>query len=198
LQASFSIPHDAERLFLAFRARIYRWAFGLCRRDADALDILQEVFVRLLRSRPQFDEERSAVAWLRRTTVRVAVDQWRTTASREAARLRSATERPIRLAETTLDAQAVERADTLRAAIERLSEQQRLVIVAKLFDEMTFAAIATELDVSTPTVKTHYLRGLTALRERLGAEALADERAARSAPLNAEGSALTALAETRR
>lgn len=53
------------------------------------------------------------------------------------------------------------------SAIESLSESQRSVLVAKVFDELTFAAIAAEMQLAVPTVKTHYLRALRHVREAL-------------------------------
>jgi RNA polymerase sigma factor (sigma-70 family) len=48
-----------------------------------------------------------------------------------------------------------------------LSERQRSVLLAKVFDGMTFAEIGREMGLSTPTVKTHYLRALRAMRDGL-------------------------------
>jgi DNA-directed RNA polymerase specialized sigma24 family protein len=36
-----------------------------------------------------------------------------------------------------------------------------------VYDEMTFAEIAAELSVAISTVKTHYLRAVQAVRDRL-------------------------------
>ena len=57
--------------------------------------------------------------------------------------------------------------DDIAGALDRLSELQRGVLVAKVYDEMTFAEIATELDLALSTVKTHYLRAVRAVRDRL-------------------------------
>ena len=41
------------------------------------------------------------------------------------------------------------------------------MVVAKVYESMTFAEIALELDLAVSTVKTHYLRALQSLRDRL-------------------------------
>jgi RNA polymerase sigma-70 factor (ECF subfamily) len=55
----------------------------------------------------------------------------------------------------------------LRDAVVRglgsLSDAQRSVLVAKVYDGLTFTEIATELDIAVPTAKTHYLRALAAM-----------------------------------
>ena len=53
-------------------------------------------------------------------------------------------------------------------AVETLSEMQQSVLFAKVYDGLTFARIAAELEIAVPTVKTHYLRALCSLRDRLG------------------------------
>jgi len=58
------------------------------------------------------------------------------------------------------------RAD-VAAALDKLSDVQRAVLIAKVYDELTFAQIADEQDVALSTVKTHYLRAIRSVRDRL-------------------------------
>ncbi len=44
---------------------------------------------------------------------------------------------------------------------------QRLVVIAKTVESLTFARIAADLEVSIPTAKTHYRRAIDTLRARL-------------------------------
>lgn len=158
---------DAQACFEAYRGLVYRWARAMCRHDADAADLLQEVFLRLVRSQPLFADERAALGWLRSTTSRLAIDRWR-----RRDHLATGSELIERAASPATGGAAVatqrENADLARQALLELSEQQRLVLLARCYDDRTFAQIADELGVSTPTVKTHYVRGLRALRDRLG------------------------------
>ena len=39
--------------------------------------------------------------------------------------------------------------------------------MSKCYDQMTFQQIADELGIAVPTAKTHYLRALSAVRERV-------------------------------
>jgi len=55
----------------------------------------------------------------------------------------------------------------IAAALDRLTDIQRSVLVAKVYDEMTFAEIAAEMSVAVSTVKTHYLRAVQVVRDRL-------------------------------
>lgn len=169
---------DAGACFREHAPRVYRWALALCRRHDAAADITQEVFLRLLRAMPTVASDGQLRGWLRRTTVSRVVDGWRAERARRDATRRSVTLRDDAVAPADEIAQVAERDADLRAALAMLSEQQRLVVVAKCYDSMTFAEIATELGVAIPTVKTHYLRALATIRDRLDRDAEVDRTAA--------------------
>jgi len=60
------------------------------------------------------------------------------------------------------------RGDMLKALSE-LTDMQRDVLLAKVLEEAAFREIAAQLDIAIPTVKTHYLRALRQMRDKLGA-----------------------------
>ncbi|MFJ9968856.1 SigE family RNA polymerase sigma factor [Streptomyces avermitilis] len=61
-------------------------------------------------------------------------------------------------------AEAVEHRTTLAQALVTLPARQRAVMVLRYFDDLSDSDIATVLDCSLGTVKTHARRGLAALR----------------------------------
>jgi RNA polymerase sigma-70 factor (ECF subfamily) len=156
------MPTDVAMLFEHHRARVYRWAYAMCGRHDDALDVVQEVFLRMLRRPPELPTVATAITWLRRVTARVVIDRWRAESSRGAARRKYLPPAP-----PEESAESREWAEQLRAAIETLSEQQRLVMLAKVYDRLTFRQIADAIGIAVPTAKTHYLRALSAIRARL-------------------------------
>jgi RNA polymerase sigma factor (sigma-70 family) len=157
---------DVTACFDAHRARVYRWALGLCGSDADAADITQEVFLRMLRRPPAVEAPGALVAWLRRVTATVAVDRWRRARVRRLVEEQAVAARPV--AAPPADAEEAQR---VRAALAELSPQQRLVVLGKSYDGLTFREIAAELGISVPTAKTHYVRALAAIRGKLAGEA---------------------------
>ncbi|MDQ3624951.1 MAG: sigma-70 family RNA polymerase sigma factor [Verrucomicrobiota bacterium] len=60
-----------------------------------------------------------------------------------------------------------EQADTLEAALRKLSAEQREVLVLRIWGELTFAEIATALDASINTITSRYRHALEALRRLL-------------------------------
>ena len=154
---------DVARCFETHRARVYRWAYAMCRRHDAAADVLQDVFVRILCHQPIFPSDAAAIAWLRKTTANVVIDHWRSTAGRGSAEpgpraLRS----PVDALETS------ELAEQARAAMSRLSHQQCLILLARVYDQVSFREIAEELEITASSAKTHYLRALLHVRKYLG------------------------------
>ncbi len=151
--------------FEQYAGQVYAWAYRFLGRHHDALDVVQDVFLRwdqqCTQARPLQPR-----GWLRRVTSNRAID-----VSRK--RHAGADSMTTMMKTPAADVAAVEPMDraTLRqdiaAALDRLTDIQRSVLVAKVYDEMTFAEIAAEMSVAVSTVKTHYLRAVQAVRDRL-------------------------------
>lgn len=141
---------------------VYAWALRIVGCHHDALDVAQDVFLQW-RGQCEKQTPHTPRAWLRRATTNRAIDFVR----------RRRRERPLSSEDEAVKArgQVMEPSDqfdhsrSLAWALDELSEMQRLVLIAKVFEEMTFAAIAGELELAVPTIKTHYLRALKALRQ---------------------------------
>ena len=161
-----SIVQSTKRdaVFEAYRNEVYGWAYRLLGRHHDALDVAQDVFLKWV-DQCRDSPPRNPRAWLRQVTIRRAIDVQRSAANR---RVR---ETSTRASIVHFDAAAASR-DELRQVISEamgaLSEMQRNVLVAKVFEGLTFARIAAELEIAVPTAKTHYLRAIVTLRDRLG------------------------------
>ena len=156
-------PHDPGTVFEQHRREVYGWAYRLLGRHHDALDAAQDVFLKwLAQSRRNLPQ--SPRGWLRQVTINRAIDLLRR--RRDAPRPVEAAARPPTIEPPDAIEQEELRGD-VAAAIEALTEAQRSVLIAKVYDGMTFAEIAGEQELALPTVKTHYLRALSAVRDRL-------------------------------
>jgi RNA polymerase sigma-70 factor (ECF subfamily) len=77
-------PRDAwDRFVRLYTPLLFSWASGIGLQEADAADLVQDVFTTLLQKLPEFtyDRHRSFRAWLRTVTV----NKWRQTQRRAAA-----------------------------------------------------------------------------------------------------------------
>lgn len=154
--------------FEPYTGDVYAWAYRILGRHHDALDVVQDVFVKWARQCRERPPEQPR-GWLRRVTVNRAVDLHRR--RRLAPKSVDETGAPMQaeITEETLGA-GIDRAtlrDDIATALDGLTELQRGVLVAKVYDALTFAEVATEFGLAVPTVKTHYLRAVRAVRDQL-------------------------------
>lgn len=132
---------------------------------ADAEDVVQEAFVRFWRSRYRADD---ATAYIFACVKRCAMDWQRS--RRRRTRREEASARPEAEA---LFAQAIEqdeRRRSIEAALSTLPEEQREVLVLKIWGELSFSQIAVALEIPANTAASRYRYALAKLREQLAEE----------------------------
>ena len=149
-------------LFAELRVPLFRYLVAMLGSAAEAEDITQECFLRLfleLRSGKSLD---SPKAWLFRVGHNLARDRWRSTLPEQGLdgpALEVADERYLSSEEAVL---RQERLALMRAAINRLSAQQRLCLHLRT-ESFRYREIAGILGVSESTVCENIRRGLSHL-----------------------------------
>ena len=164
--------NPADRLSALFDAhhdRLYRLARRLAPNADDALDLVQETFLKAARSPTSVplgltNEE----AWLVRVLINIRRDQWRKTAVRTRYdRDRGRTTRVDNDQEAVLIARA-----TVWRALDTLAPRRRAIVVMRELEGLTMSAIASLLGISAITVRWHLSVGrrelARALRPHMG------------------------------
>ena len=152
--------------------RLYRIALSYLRNPDDALDAVQETFVKAYQNAARWDGSSEAVPWLTRIAVNHSIDRYRR------ARRRRATFEPMGESdhdetkatgapspEQRVAGQEIGR--RIAGALGRLPERQRAVFVLRHYEEMSLEEIAQSLGMSLGTVKSSLHRAVHRLRERL-------------------------------
>ena len=151
-----------EYYFREYYTLIYRVAFTQIKGHIDAEDILQEVFVRILRYQPQFENKEHEKAWLLRTTMNLCKDyiksKWHsTTVSLDM----------IPEAEKSyFKVPFIEEDDTLWAVLQ-LPEQYRNTLYFFYYEDYSIKEIADIFDQPKNTIKTNLKRGREKLKKYL-------------------------------
>jgi RNA polymerase sigma-70 factor (ECF subfamily) len=162
---------DIAALVASFGGLLYRVAYSVLRHPAEAEDVVQETFLRVLQYVSQQKVGLAGIRdlrpWLVKITWNLALDRKRRVQPEQideafAASLGSR-DRPVD--EVLADARRL--ADVL-AVMERLSMRERDVLLLSAVEELTTAEIAAVLGKSESSVRSLLFRARTHVQERLG------------------------------
>jgi len=156
------VENPIERLAILFDAhydRLYRLARRLTASADDALDLVQETFLRAARYPRAIPVGfTSEEAWLVRVLINIRRDQWRKNSVRRRFAVTSSETGLSALAKGDVEAVSIARATVWRA-LDLLSPRRRAIVVMHELEEMTVPAIASVLGISQITVRWHLSMG---------------------------------------
>jgi RNA polymerase sigma-70 factor (sigma-E family) len=150
-------------LYTAHYRSLVRLAALLLHDTPAAEDVVQDAFVAMHRSWRRLRDPEKALAYLRQSVVNRARSRLR---HLKVADKHSQTTFDDAPSAETGAMQAVER-DTVMAAVRRLPQRQREVLVLRYYADLSEAQIAEALGISPGAVKSHASRGAAALRHTL-------------------------------
>jgi RNA polymerase sigma-70 factor (ECF subfamily) len=161
------LAEQSDRLSALFQAhadRLYRLARRLVASADDALDLVQETFLKAARSPESIPREsRYEEAWLVRVMINVRRDQWR----KERVRKRH----ELDLKDAAVQPDDPERTFVIRTtvwrALDYLSPRRRAVVVMHELEGLSIASTASILGINPITVRWHLSRGRRELARRL-------------------------------
>lgn len=162
-----------DELFRRYRQPAYRVAYRLLGHEADALDAVQEGFIKALTHLNGFQGRSSFKTWLLRVVSNAALDLGRQRGRRDALSLdapRAADLSDARLLTADESGTGLERADLrrrLNEALDRLSEVQRQTFVLYADGELSYREIAESMEVSIGTVMSRLFYARQKLRSYL-------------------------------
>jgi RNA polymerase sigma-70 factor (ECF subfamily) len=160
------VRQEIERLYDAHAAALFAFLLNLTRAEADTRDLLQEIFIKLVREPHLLAGIREERAFLIRLAHNAAIDLMRRRGSRERTKEIFAAEIISPFAPTCDPDEKVFR-DELSSALGELPAEQRAVIHLKLWGGLTFEEIAAALDIPPNTAASRYRYGLDKLRGQL-------------------------------
>jgi RNA polymerase sigma-70 factor, ECF subfamily len=156
------MPLELARLYDDHAPALFAFVLNVTRREADARDAVQEVFVRLAEKPARFAGVRDERGFLLRMAHHAVIDAARRRTALVAAVERAARE-PVELFATVADPDEQDFRETVAAALADLPEEQRAVVHLKIWEDLTFAAIAEALDIPANTAASRYRYALDKL-----------------------------------
>jgi RNA polymerase sigma-70 factor (ECF subfamily) len=157
---------DVEQLSILFErhhARLYGFCLGLLGNRESARDLVQEVFFRLLKYRDSFRPDAPFAPWLYRLARNACIDQLRKSGRERLGDPDPELADPSPLAPENLERR--EELDKLQAALARLPEDKRELLLLARSGTLDYAQISALLGCSVGALKVRVHRALQLLRE---------------------------------
>ena len=158
-----------------YQEPVFRAAYLVTRSAADAQEAAQDAFVKAYAALGRFRSGSPLRPWLLRIAVNESRNRRRAAGRREALALRAAAERQAEGADPSPEAVllAAERRRALLDALDRLRDEDRLVIACRYLLDLSERETAEVLGWRRGTVKSRLSRALERLRGELGEEVTA-------------------------
>jgi RNA polymerase sigma-70 factor (ECF subfamily) len=166
-----------DYLVQKYRRPVVSFMFRMARNAAAAEDLAQEVFLRVYRSRENYEASAKFTTWLYRIATNLAVNHARDT-RHERPEVQVSLDEPdeesgttLELPDGTLNAEQQivrrERMLAIRMKVEALPEQQKMAVIMHKYQQMDYKQIAEVLKKSESATKSLLFRAYETLREQL-------------------------------
>jgi RNA polymerase sigma-70 factor (ECF subfamily) len=176
-------PAATERLIVKYQNRIYNVVLRICADPDDAAELTQETFVKILENLGKFEGRSSFYTWAFRIAVNLTLNYCQRNAKLAVQSLDSEEEpysSPARQSlkellsdDSSPDPEAVAQNRELHeiaiAALNKLDETHKAVLVLRDIEGMSYARIAEVLGIEIGTVRSRLNRARTKLKDILEA-----------------------------
>jgi RNA polymerase sigma-70 factor (ECF subfamily) len=159
-------------LVRSYEKFIFNVACRMFSNAEDASDIAQEALIKAYKNINKFDFNSSFSTWLYRITVNVCIDEMRRRKGKETYSIDAEDEENglfMQLEDTSEGAEeGVIRKETVsevRRAIDKLSEEHKMVIILRDLQDLSYEEVAETLGINVGTVKSRLARGRKSLKD---------------------------------
>jgi len=156
-----------EDLMKRYQGLVYRTCFGYTRNRDDALDVTQEVFVKVYERMASFQGSGSFKGWLLRITHNQSLNWIRSRARHGEHDRLSEANAPEMEPRQEDDLSRQESRDQIEAAMVHLNPKQRKALTLRYFERMSISEIASLLECTEGTARNILFRSMRKLRDRM-------------------------------
>jgi RNA polymerase sigma-70 factor (ECF subfamily) len=162
-----------QELVRLYQRKVYRVISGYHRDREDAMEVLQDTFLKVYTARQTWERRTSFSAWLYRIAINASIDRYRRGDKGRTTSLDEVMEGQVQKSgapgnPTPLDRlRDWERRRVLEEAVRRLPDRQREVVSLRYFADMQLEEIAGVLSCPLGTVKSNLHKAVLALKSML-------------------------------
>lgn len=152
-----------------YQKKVFQMAYGFFGNREDALDIVQETFLRVHEKADTFDQDRSLQNWVLQVAKNICIDYYRKN-YRKRKELES--KKPLDELDPAAEpgpppGEAADLQRILGLCVDKLTVRQRTIFVMRHFQELRNEEIARTLNISLGTVKSLHFKAVQNLRSML-------------------------------
>ena len=155
-----------------YQQKVFVMAYSVLRDREDALDAVQETFLRLYQKAGLYRPGNSFQGWLLQMAKNISIDSYRKHRKKRNEWETSTPLEDIQVAGEERDSDSV--SSDLRTAfsrgVEKLAERQRMVFVMRHYNELQFNEISEAMRISVGTAKSLHFKAVRNLRKWLSPE----------------------------
>jgi RNA polymerase sigma-70 factor (ECF subfamily) len=152
-----------------YQQKVFVMAYSILRDREDALDAVQETFLRLYQKAGLYRPGSSFQAWLLQMAKNISIDSYRRRRRKKQdwETARPIEEIPIAVEDRAGDSAASDLRSAFSRSVETLAERQRMVFVMRHYNELPFSEISEAMRISIGTAKSLHFKAVQNLRKRL-------------------------------
>lgn len=139
-----------EKIYLAYREKVFRYVRGKTRNDADAEDLTSDIFLKVQTALPSYDETKASLSTWIYTIAHNTVCNYYRDAKRRALTLDESA-----VAEESVDDEIENEIlkERLAIALESLTEREQAIVVLYYYHGLSLQDIAIKMDVTYTNAK---------------------------------------------
>ncbi len=151
-----------HKLFVAYREAVFKMAHAILRNREEAMDVVQDTFLKAMEKGESFQKSPSVKGWLLKVARNLSIDRYR---RRRAVPLEEGNSLlQARGSDRMSRAEEMDMKGVIREIFPQLPPREQEVFALRYYEDMTLREISAEIGVAEGTVKTLHHRVLTRIR----------------------------------
>ncbi|NIM57467.1 MAG: sigma-70 family RNA polymerase sigma factor [Candidatus Aminicenantes bacterium] len=149
-----------------YQKKVFLLAYSFFRNKEDALDIVQETFLRFYEKVKMFQRGKNFQSWILQIAKNLCVDYYRKNygKSKEWDRSKPVDEMNLPVQNSYDPQPSSDLREIINACLKKLAEKQRMIFVMRHYNQLKYREIAQILDISLGTAKSLHFKAVQNLR----------------------------------
>ena len=167
--------HSFRELFQLYEKYLYCLCYSYTQSQQDALDLVQEIYIKVFNNIKNFDDSLPFHPWIRKISVNTCLN-FRRTIKNNIVSLNKSIDEDITLEDVLVSEDDVEDEivnleikDIIKSNLKEIPDKYRIIIVLRYYENLNYNEIAKLLDKPLGTVKTELYRAKALLKNKLKA-----------------------------